>query len=465
MKTRFCPSPTGNIHMGNARTALFCALLARKEQGTFLLRIEDTDKERSSEVHTQQLMRDLQWLGLDWQEGPEVGGDAGPYWQSQRQAIYDRYYTELEAKNLVYPCFCSQQQLAITRKIQLAQGQPPRYAGTCRNLTAEQRAEKLAQGLIPTLRFKVELNRMVEFNDLVKGEQRFNTDVIGDFIIRRQDGTAPFLYCNAIDDALMGVTHVIRGEDHLTNSPRQILILQALGLPIPVYGHLSLILGSDGGPLSKREGSRSILEMHKTGFMPEGINNYLARLGHYYADSRFMSISELSANFSTEHLGKSAARFDPDQLLYWQHEAVLHSDEEYLWQWFGVEIQALVPANLKSLFIATIKPNVIFPSDALQWAQLLFGAQFNFSEEQLALLKQTGKDYFNLAATTVAEIGVDYEKLCNILKAELNVKGKALFQPLRIALTGELHGPELKSIMELLGQEKIIARLQQAAIS
>lgn len=298
MKSRFCPSPTGHLHLGNTRTALFNALLAKNQSGHFLLRIEDTDESRSFDHYTQALLDDLHWLGLDWQEGPEVDGPHAPYWQSKRQSIYAEYYEKLIQRQLAYLCFCTDSELAIERKVQLASGQPPRYAGHCRNLTAAEIETKLEKGCLPTLRFCVPKNQTIEFNDLVRGIQRFNTDDIGDFIIRRADKTASFIFCNAIDDALMGVTHALRGDDHLTNTPRQLLVLQALDLPAPNYGHIALIVGHDGSPLSKRHGSQSLLELREEGFLPEAITNYLARLGHNYKQTHYLSLAELSAHFS-----------------------------------------------------------------------------------------------------------------------------------------------------------------------
>lgn len=462
MKTRFCPSPTGHIHIGNARTALFCALLAKSQHGALLLRIEDTDLERSKETYTNQLITDLHWLDIHWQEGPEVGGTAGPYWQSQRQAIYDEYYRKLEQSGLAFPCFCTAEQLALSRKLQQSKGQPPRYAGTCRTLTSEQIAERVGRGIQPTLRFRVPRQAVIEFDDFVKGKQRFNSDDIGDFIIRREDNTATFLFSNAIDDSLMGVTHVLRGEDHLTNTPRQILLLQALGFSIPQYGHISLIVGPDSKPLSKRHGSQSIEEMSTSGFLPDGVNNYLARLGHYYSETNYMTLEQLATAFNTNNLGKAPARFDSEQLLYWQREAVRHISPEALWLWLGKEVQQLIPDSQRNLFITLIQPNITFPADALYWAKIFFSDSLNYNDEAIEILKCTGSDFFLTALKVIDEFNIDYNKLCETLKTQLQVKGKALFQPLRIALTGTMHGPELKEIMELLGTEKVRQRLTQA---
>src|SRR3984957_7277184 len=240
--TRFAPSPSGELHIGNARTALFNFLLARRAGGRFVLRIEDTDAARSSEAIIRSLQQDMRWLGLNWDAGPDCEDDRGPYRQSQRVALYARHFVSLAQRDQVYECYCTALELELSRKSQLAAGKPPRYAGTCRHLSPQQRVAKRALGLSPTLRFRVPAGELVEFVDLVHGPQRFLSDDIGDFIVRRADGSAAFFFSNAVDDAAMGITHVVRGEDHLTNSPRQILVLRALGLPVPHYGHMALVV-------------------------------------------------------------------------------------------------------------------------------------------------------------------------------------------------------------------------------
>ncbi|MBB71344.1 MAG: glutamate--tRNA ligase [Legionellales bacterium] len=460
VKARFCPSPTGRIHLGNARTAILNALFAKSDQGVFLLRIEDTDPERSTKEYADGLMTDLKWLGLDWDEGPGVEGEAGPYWQSQRQAVYDQYYDELISKDLAYPCFCSEEQLAMTRKVQRASGKPPRYPGTCRHLSEDEINSKLAEGLKPTLRFKIPAGDVVEFNDAVKGPQKFETAVIGDFIIRRVDGTPTFMYCNAIDDALMGVTHVMRGDDHLTNSPRQALLLRALGLPEPIYCHISLIVGSDNAPLSKRHGSKSVEELRQAGFLPIGILNYLARLGHYYEDSEFMTQDELAKKFRLESLSKSPAKFDKDQMLYWQREAVARVDDETLWQWFGEDVHGLVPGDKQQAFIAAIRPNVEFPAQALQWAKVFFTDTLEIADEHQDIVNNAGQAVFQAALEGANQHGEDFKAISQYVKDAAGVKGKALFQPLRVALTGVLHGPDMGSICQLLGAGRIQQRFE-----
>ncbi len=454
MKSRFCPSPTGYVHLGNMRTALFNALLADSvKDGQFLLRIEDTDPERSKDEYVVGVEEDLLWLGLQW--------DEGPYFQSKRQAIYDQYYSQLEEMGRAYPCFCTDRELLLSRKFQQSAGKPPRYAGTCRNLTPVQRAEKLAQGLQPMLRFHVKDEEFIHFEDLVRGKQRFNGVDIGDFIIRRANGTSPFMFCNAIDDSLMGVTHALRGEDHLTNTPRQVLILQVLNLPAPKYGHISLIVGPDGSPLSKRHGSRSIRELRESGFLPIAIVNYLARLGHYYADDSFMSFGELAAKFNVEQLGRSPARYDENQLHRWQHEAVLKLTIEELRAWLGEENLAEVPEELRNEFCGIIQPNIHFPAEVKSWCSALFSPELNYTVEHREIIQTAGQSFFKEAV----QHGIDYTAMTNALKNNCGAKGKGLFQPLRIALTGELHGPELEKILQLMGPDRAKARFEQAISS
>lgn len=451
MKSRFCPSPTGYVHLGNMRTALFNALLADSApDGQFLLRIEDTDPERSKDEYVVGVEEDLLWLGLPW--------DEGPYFQSKRQAIYDQYYAQLEEMGRAYPCFCTDRELLLNRKFQQAAGKPPRYTGTCRHLTPEQREEKLAQGLQPTLRFHVQDAEFIHFEDLVRGKQRFNGVDIGDFVIRRANGTSPFMFCNAIDDALMGVTHALRGEDHLTNTPRQVLILQVLNLPAPKYGHISLIVGPDGSPLSKRHGSRSIRELRESGFLPIAIVNYLARLGHYYADESFMSLAELAAQFNVAQLGRSPARYDEKQLHRWQHEALSRLTVEALRAWIGEENLEQVPEELREEFCRLIQPNIQFPKEAAPWAVALFAPELNYSTDHLEIIQSAGPAFFKEATAH----GTDYAAMTTALKNNCGAKGKGLFQPLRVALTGELHGPELEKILLVMGPERAKARFELA---
>ncbi len=460
LKTRFAPSPTGYLHLGNVRTALFNALLARQQDGIFLLRLEDTDRERSLPEYSRALLEDLRWLSLEWQEGPEVGGPHGPYTQSERQVLYRHYYALLEQREQVYPCFCPPAELALVRKTQLSAGQPPRYSGACARLSEAEREARRARGLPATLRFRIPPGRVVEFHDLVRGPQRFSSDDIGDFIIRRADGGAQFFFTNAVDDALMEITHVLRGEDHLTNTPRQLLLLEALQLPAPEYGHIALIVGADGSPLSKRHGSRSLRELREAGFLPDAVNNYLARLGHTYDSDGWMEPAELAAGFAVGHLGRAPARYDEAQLLHWQAEAVARRADESLQIWMGTAVWARAPADRRDDFIAAVRPNVRFPADALDWAERLFGTDLALDGEARAAIESAGNDFFRQALAAYTAHGAAYQPLVEQLKAATGARGKALFLPLRAALTGLTHGPELARILALIPAELARRRLQ-----
>ncbi|OGI41030.1 MAG: glutamate--tRNA ligase [Candidatus Muproteobacteria bacterium RBG_16_62_13] len=457
-RTRFAPSPTGLLHLGNVRTALFNWLLARG-RGRFMLRIEDTDAMRGHERYTQALMEDLRWLGLDWQEGPSAGGQSGPYLQSERGAIYQTYFDRLHASGQAYPCFCSEHELSVSRKTALAAGRPPRYSGKCRSLTPAEVQERFAAGTPATLRFRVEEGRALEFSDGVRGPQRFASDDIGDFIIRRSDGTPAFFFCNAIDDALMGVTLVVRGEDHLTNTPRQILLLQALGLPVPGYAHIALVVGGDGAPLSKRTGSKSVQELRESGYLPGAVNNYLARLGHTYESNEYLDADGLARAFSAAHMHKSPARYDEAQLKHWQHQAVRQATADELWKWMGAEVQALVPEPQRNEFIETVRGNLTFPADALRWARVAYDSALVPGHEARAVIDSAGPGFYDVARRALETHGTDFRAISQELKKQLGVSGKALFQPLRAALTGELDGPEMARLLPLIGAGRAKKRL------
>lgn len=458
-KTRFAPSPTGLLHLGNARTALFSALLGER----FLLRIEDTDQERSRAEYVAALIRDLHWLGVTWDEGPADATPVVAHFQSQRGAIYHDYYQRLERDGLAYPCFCSPTELEISRKSQIAAGRPPRYSGKCANLDAASIERRRAEGREPTLRFRVPAGEVVGFDDLVRGPQRFQADDIGDFIIRRADGSAAFFFCNAIDDALMGVTHVLRGEDHLTNTPRQMLILKAVELPIPTYAHVSLILGDDGAPLSKRNGSRNLAELREQGYLPIALLNMLSRVGHHYESEELLPFAELKARFDPSHLGKSPARFDLTHLNHWQTLAVHAADDAALTAWLRPETLAAVPDAARPDFLAIVRSNCTFPDQADRWAKVLFGDELSLEAEAEGHLASAGAGYFSAAVESARAAGDSYEAFLGALKTATGAKGKALFMPLRAALTGRLDGPELTTIYRLLGPARAAQRLAQAS--
>jgi glutamyl-tRNA synthetase len=469
--TRFAPSPTGELHLGNARTALFSWLFARHHGGRFVLRIEDTDTERSKETWTAALMDDLAWMGLAWDAGPshpqvprgnENGADTMEYRQSRRGAIYARHSATLDARGLTYPCYCTPLELELSRKSQLAAGRPPRYAGTCRELSPEARVRKSAQGISPTTRFRVPVGKYVEFDDMVHGAQRFATDDIGDFILRRADGSAAFFFSNAIDDAEMGITHVLRGEDHLTNTPRQLLVLEALGLRAPTYGHLSLLVGADGSPLSKRHGATSVREFRERGYLPTALTNHLFRLGHSSSENGVLPLDTMARHFTVKHLGRAPARFEESQLNVWQRDVAHHMPLEESERWLQAETPPGLDPEQRRAFIAAIRPNVVLPKDVARWRDVVFGPPPALDESGLARVREAGAPFFRAAAEASRVSGGKLDAIVAAAKATGAV-GQALWKPLRLALTGATEGPELAPLLRAIPASSITDRLSRFA--
>jgi glutamyl-tRNA synthetase len=450
--TRFAPSPTGELHLGNARTALFNWLLARRHGGRFLLRIEDTDAERSKPAFTDQLMADLRWLGLGW-DGEVVA-------QSARGSVYREALVKLESVGRVYPCFCSPLEIEVSRKSQLAAGRPPRYAGTCRHLDSAQRAARLAEGRKPTLRFRVPDSGYVEFRDLVHGEQRFACADIGDFIVQRADGSAAFFFSNVVDDALTGVTTVLRGEDHLSNTPRQLLIAKELALVPPVYGHLSLITAADGSPLSKRAGAKSLRELRETGYLPVALANHLFRLGHSSDLNDLHDLDALARAFDPAHLVRSPARFDPVQLAMWQKQAVhaLAADEAQ--KWMSAYLPTGIDQRAAHAFVIAIQPNVVLPGEVAHWASVVFG-DLPMPDADAASQLATAAPLFAAAAEALRQHGTDWKAITTQVRERTGRKGPELFKPLRLALTGLDHGPEIAPLLSLMGAARALQRLER----
>jgi len=448
--TRFAPSPSGELHLGNARTALFNFLLARAHGGRFVLRIEDTDAERSQERFVEALQADLEWLGLGW--------DEGPYRQSQRAGLYAQYFEQLARAGRVYDCYCTPLELELSRRSQLAAGRPPRYAGTCRELSADQLAARRAEGRRASLRFRVPLGQRLEYQDLVHGPQSFLSDDIGDFVVRREDGSAAFFFSNALDDALMRVSHVLRGEDHLSNTPRQRLVLEALGLPVPDYGHVSLLIGADGTPLSKRHGAVSVRELRDAGYAAAAVCNHLFRLGHSTASNAFLGLEQMAQAFELARLQRAPAHFELSQLAHWQREWVHALSPEQARAWLAPTLPPGLDEARTRAFITAVLPNVVLAEDARLWQQIIFGEALSYEEPALRAAQEAGPAFFSAAAGAVrepADLGA--------LRGATGRKGAAFFMPLRAALTGRLHGPELAPLLAAMPAERVRARLLRFA--
>lgn len=466
---RFAPSPTGPLHVGNARTALFNFLFARQTGGVFILRLEDTDRERSTPEAEKAILEDLRWLGLDWDEGPGHSGSFGPYRQSERVEIYRRCARELLEKGLAYPCYCTPEELEEKRKRFLARGIPPMYDGRCLHLKPEEEQSLIQSGRPASLRFRVDA-RSVEFEDRVRGRMSFDGRKIGDFVILRSDGVAPYNFAVVIDDARMEVTHVIRGEDHLANTARQLLLYRALGLEPPRFAHLSMILGSDRTPLSKRHGATAVSHFREAGYLPEGLVNYLALLGWSSADGKeIFSLRELIQIFSLERLSRSPAGFDGEKLNWvnrahlkgLQGEKGLDLARPFLRN-SGVNLEGIQKSWLAAALEA-VWGEVDTLSQLADHLKFLFDEGWGLESEAEALLarEESRKVIRGLREELrlVEEVKLEnYRQILSGVAQRAGISGRGLYLPLRAALTGRTHGPELEKVFVLLGKEKILKR-------
>ncbi len=461
-KARFCPSPTGLLHLGNLRTALLNVLLAIKSGGTFILRIEDTDAERSKTEFSEAVCDDLEWMGLDWQEGPRIGGPEDSYYQSERNSIYESFYDKLLEQDLIYPCFTSDEELKIIRRNQMAAGEPPRYTGIWANASQEDIEKELEKGTQPVYRFRLPKDRTITFQDLVKGEQSFHTSDLDDFIVRKKDLSPTFMFANAIDDSLMGVNVVLRGDDHLSNTPRQIALLEALNLKIPEFIHVALFTGDDGAPLSKRNGSLSVKELKEIGYFPQAVINYLSRVGHVIPDNELRDLEGLSTVFDVDNISTSPSRIDHDQLTFWQKNVIESKSIEELSSWLESHLKNLPKDIDQESFVELIKDNIVFPNEAVEYLDNLFVNSLSSIKEVEDLIKQSGSDFFKLAEKIVKDNWGDWSKTMKLIGEATGTKGKGLFMPIRASITGQLSGPELDQVTKVMGQERVVNRLKEA---
>lgn len=476
VRVRFAPSPTGSLHVGSARTALYNFLYARHNGGTMVLRVEDTDLKRSTTEHDASIIADLKWLGLQSDEGPDVGGPFGPYRQSERAHLYEQAVQKLLADGKAYPCFCPQELLDEVKEQQLARGQMPKYDRRCDNLSPEEVEARLSAGEEAAIRFRVP-EGSVTFDDLIHGPITFSSDVIGDFIIKRTDGGYAYNFAVVVDDGGMEITDVIRGEDHITNTARQMMLFDALGMPAPRYGHHSLILAPDGSKLSKRHGATSIGDFKGLGYLSAAIVNYLALLSWHPADEREkFSLEELVTEFEIERVSKSPAIFDIQKLnwlngLYIRElgtEELYESIAPYLAE-AGIE---LAPVQ-REVVADAVQANLVTLADAPTYAAVFVDEANPVESEFAGVLMSPGVGVLlDLARETFAAMPEEYllqadarATLHRLVEAakEKGIKGKSIYQPLRVALSGRNEGPELFFLVGGLGKSTILERLSAAA--
>ena len=466
MKVRFAPSPTGQLHVGNARTALFNWLLARGHDGTYILRIEDTDAERSTKESEESILEDLRWLGLDWDEGPDVGGSGGPYRQSERLHLYTSYANELLAGGHAYYCFCSPQKLEDDRKNDLAAGRPPKYHGTCRSIPPDEAKRRLDAGDRAVVRFRIPERADVSFQDLVRGDVTFNTEVIGDPVLVRSDGRPAYNFAVVVDDALMEITHVIRGEDHISNTPRQVLLYRALGFTPPRFAHLSLVLGPDHTPLSKRHGATSVSEFRERGYLPEALTNYLALIGWSPRsgggaaedDAELMPMEELARRFALEHVGHSAGVFDPEKLAWMNRHYMKAASPARLAaesaRYFQARGMIRRKTEIAMAYLESLLPMAVGSVDRMEEIPDRLAFLFSYDPQEAVqrpavaeILHEAGaRDVIAALPSAIDGPLLDrdaFRAAAGRVKEKTGQKGKALFHPIRVALTGEGGGPEL----------------------
>lgn len=478
LKVRFAPSPTGPFHIGGARSALFNWLVARHADGTFLVRIEDTDLKRSTKESEENIKDSLKWLGMNWDEGIDVGGPHGPYRQTERLDLYKKEVQRLLDEGKAYYCYCSAEELEKSRKAQLDAGKTPIYDEHCRHLTEEEKAKYEAEGRKPVVRLKVRKDGVFAFDDMVRGHVEFQAAGVGDFIIMKSDGIPVYNFAVVIDDAFMEVTHVIRAEEHLSNTPRQLAIYEALGYKPPKFGHISLILGEDHKKMSKRHGATSVTEYRNMGYLPEAVVNYLALLGWTpKGEQEIFTEEELIKQFSMKRVSSNDAVFDINKLnwINFQYMKKLDADQLY---------DLIVPFLVKAGYVEEsvteekkdwlkkviwfMKDHIYFAGQAADELRFFFEDMPALTDEAILsimkaetsgkLLKAFIEDLKALETFDQAEI----KKCFNACMKAQGIKGKAAYEPTRIALTGATQGPGMFEMMELFGREKTMDRLEAA---
>lgn len=482
VRVRFAPSPTGKLHIGGARTAIYNWAFARANGGTFILRIDDTDPTRSTDENTQIILRAMRWLGLDWDEGPEVGGDFGPYSQTERLDLYKQTAERLLAEGKAYPCFCTPEQLAADREAAQARKDPFQgYQRRCRDLSPEEAQARIDAGEPYVLRIKVPEDRgNVVINDAVHGEVAFDAKELDDFVIFRSDGTPTYNFATVVDDALMGITHVIRGDDHLSNTPRQVMVYEAMRAPVPVFAHISMILGADGKKLSKRHGATSVEEYRDAGYLSDAFVNYLALLGWSLdGETTVIPRDVLASQFSLERISKNPATFDPKKLDWMNAEYInAMSNADFADQ---IMLPELLKAGLiKEGFEADaawlgalaeiVRPRTKMPADAATVAAPVFATAETLAYDEKSVSKGLAKEGMGavLDAAKAALEALDEWTPANIdaalepLPEVLDVKKRLVFGAVRVAECGNMVSPPLGETMALIGRDDCLARIDRA---
>jgi nondiscriminating glutamyl-tRNA synthetase len=476
-RVRFAPSPTGSLHVGGLRTALFNVLLARKHHGKAILRIEDTDQERTVPGAEKQLQTILEWAGLQFDESPWLGGNYGPYRQSERLPIYQKYAMELLDKNQAYRCFCTQEDLARMRAEQAARGEDPKYDGRCRALTPNQIQGNLDQGLSHVIRQKLPENHTVTFTDAIRGEISFDTRELDDQVLLKSDGFPTYHLAHVVDDHLMEISHVLRGEEWISSAPKHILLFEAFGWQPPKFAHLPLILDTNRQKLSKRSGVMSafVEEFRDQGVLPEALINYIALLGwHPEGDQEVFGFDELVELFDLSRVGKAGAVFDAAKLFHLNGVYIRHLPlPQYLSEARSHLTEAAisasgVPDDKIDRILLIVRDRITRFSEIPQQVFPLITDDFDFEDEAIPVLQVPGTiELLSTIAVTLSNHadfnGLVFKDAINSVGKQLSRKGRDLWMPVRVALTGRVHGPDLNQIADILGKETCLRRLRRVA--
>ena len=485
VRVRFAPSPTGKLHVGGARTAIFNWAFARANKGSFILRIDDTDPERSTQENTEVILRAMRWMGLDWDEGPEVGGDFGPYAQTDRLEMYQQAAQKLWDEGRAYPCFCSADQLAADKKAAQERKDPFQgYQRRCRDIDPAEAKARIEAGEKYVLRIKVPADRGdVVIHDAVHGDVTFDAKELDDFVIFRSDGTPTYNFATVVDDAAMGITHVIRGDDHLSNTPRQVMVYEALGAPVPVFAHISMILGADGKKLSKRHGATSVEEFRDEGYLPDAFVNYLALLGWSPdGETTIVPRDVLASTFSLDRVSKNPATFDPAKLDWINAEYLAAMDDAEFAE--KIMVPELLEAGLmasesdrSALWLNTlasvVRPRTKHLGEVAGICSMVFETAETLTYDEKAVSKGLAKEGMTdvLVAAKAALEGVSEDSwnaeaidaALEELPEKLDAKKRIVFQAIRAAVCGNLVSPPLGIVIELVGKDDALARISRAS--
>ena len=477
IRVRYAPSPTGHLHIGNARTALFNYLFARSKGGKFIIRIEDTDSKRNIADGEESQLKYLKWLGMDWDEGVDVGGEYSPYRQSERNDLYKGLYEDLLDRGLAYKCYCTEEELEAEREEQVARNETPKYSGKCRHLTAEQQASLEAEGRKPSIRFAVPSGKVLTFHDMVKDEVSFETDGCGDFVIIKKDGVPTYNFAVAVDDHMMKITHVLRGDDHISNTPKQMMIYDAFGWETPIFGHMTLIVNESRKKLSKRDESiiQFIEQYEELGYLPEALFNFIALLGWSpVGEEEIFSKEEFIELFDADRLSKSPALFDKQKLAWMNNQYMKQIDVDRAAE---LSIPHLVKAGkvpadrtpeeeewVREL-VALYQEQMSYGAEIIELSELFFKDEVTFEPEAKEILAEEQVPEVMKAFLEEIEGIEDFtpdavKKSIKAVQKGTGHKGKKLFMPIRAAVTGQTHGPDLMKAISLLGKEKIKQRVE-----